>query len=82
MVFHLIEFKISRMRILFQVFHLETDMLLYHTEPGHGEKEIDIPLKRLGTVEEVAATAVLNASDDGNFYCGQCLSPNGEAVFI
>jgi len=61
---------------------IETDMLLSHTEPGHVEKEIDIPLKRLGTVEEVAATAVLLVSDDGNFYCGQCLSPNGGAVLI
>ena len=61
---------------------IETDMLLSHKEPGHVEKEKDIPLKRLGRVEEVAATAVLLASDEGNFYCGQCLSPNGGAVFI
>lgn len=61
---------------------IETDMLLSHQEPGHIDKEKDIPLKRLGSVEEVAATAVLLASDAGNFYCGQCLSPNGGAVFI
>ena len=61
---------------------IETDMLLSHAEPGHVEKEKDIPLKRLGRVEEVAATAVLLASDEGNFFCGQCLSPNGGAVFI
>ena len=61
---------------------IETDMLLSHKEPGHVDQEKDIPLKRLGTVEEVAATAVLLASDGGNFYCGQCLSPNGGAVFI
>jgi len=61
---------------------IETDMLLSHKEIGHLDKEKDIPLKRLGTVAEVAATAVLLASDEGNFYCGQCLSPNGGAVFI
>jgi 3-oxoacyl-[acyl-carrier protein] reductase len=61
---------------------IETDMLLSHQEPGHIEKEKDIPLKRLGSVEEIAATAVLLASDAGNFYCGQCLSPNGGAVFF
>jgi 3-oxoacyl-[acyl-carrier protein] reductase len=61
---------------------IETDMLLSHREPGHVDKEMDIPLKRLGSVEEVAATAILLASDGGNFYCGQCLSPNGGAVFI
>lgn len=61
---------------------IETDMLLSHMEPGHIEKEKQIPLRRLGKVEEVAATAVLLASDDGNFFCGQCISPNGGAVFI
>ena len=61
---------------------IETDMLLSHNEPGHLEMEMDIPLKRLGKVEEVAAAAVLLASDEGNFFCGQCLSPNGGSVFI
>ncbi len=60
---------------------IETDMLLSHKEPGHVEMEKDIPLKRLGKVEEVTATAVLLASDEGNFFCGQCISPNGGAVF-
>ena len=59
-----------------------TDMLLSHKEPGYVEMEKNIPLKRLGKVEEVAATAVLLASDEGNFFCGQCISPNGGAVFI
>jgi len=61
---------------------IETDMLLSHKEPGHVEMEKDIPLKRLVKVEEVAAMTVLLASDEGNFFCGQCISPNGGAVFI
>ena len=61
---------------------IETDMLSSHKEPGHVDMEKNIPLMRLGKVEEVAATAVLLASDDGNFFCGQCISPNGGAVFI
>ncbi|MFD1708245.1 SDR family NAD(P)-dependent oxidoreductase [Siminovitchia sediminis] len=61
---------------------VETDMILADMDEEWIEKEKDIPLKRLGTVEEIAATAVLLASKDGNFYCGQFISPNGGAVFI
>lgn len=61
---------------------IETDMILADMEPEWIEKEKDIPLKRLGTVEEMAATALLLASDDGNFFCGQFVSPNGGAVFF
>jgi 3-oxoacyl-[acyl-carrier protein] reductase len=61
---------------------IETDMIMADMEPEWIEKEKDIPMKRLGTVKEIAATAVLLASDGGNFYCGQILSPNGGAVFF
>lgn len=61
---------------------VETDMILEDMEPEWVEKEKDIPLKRLGTIEEIAAAALLLASDDGNFFCGQFISPNGGAVFV
>lgn len=61
---------------------IETDMILADMEPEWIEKEKEIPLRRLGKVEEIAATAVLLASDDGNFFCGQFVSPNGGAVFF
>lgn len=61
---------------------IETDMILADMEPEWIEKEKDIPLKRLGTVEEMGAAALLLASDDGNFFCGQFVSPNGGAVFF
>jgi 3-oxoacyl-[acyl-carrier protein] reductase len=61
---------------------IETDMILADMEPEWIEKEKEIPLRRLGTVEEIGATAVLLASDDGNFFCGQFISPNGGAVFF
>lgn len=61
---------------------IETDMILADMEPEWIEKEKDIPLRRLGTVEEIGAAALLLASDDGNFFCGQFVSPNGGAVFF
>lgn len=61
---------------------IETDMILADMEPEWIEKEKDIPLQRLGTVEEIGAAALLLASDDGNFFCGQFVSPNGGAVFF
>ena len=60
---------------------IETDMILADMDPVWLEKEKDIPLRRLGKVEEIAATALLLASDEGNFFCGQIVSPNGGAVF-
>lgn len=61
---------------------VETDMILADMEPEWVEKEKDIPLKRLGKVEEIGAAALLLASDDGDFFCGQFVSPNGGAVFF
>lgn len=61
---------------------IETDMILKEMAPEWVEKEKDIPLKKLGTVQDIAATAVLLASKYGNFYCGQFISPNGGAVFV
>lgn len=61
---------------------IETDMILADMEPEWVEKEKDIPLQRLGKVEEISAAALLLASDDGNFFCGQFVSPNGGAVFF
>jgi len=60
---------------------IETDMILADMDPVWLKKETDIPLQRLGKVEEIAATALLLASDEGNFFCGQIVSPNGGAVF-
>ena len=45
------------------------------------EKEKDILAGRLGTVEEIAEPIVMLASDGGNFFMGQFISPNGGAVF-
>jgi 3-oxoacyl-[acyl-carrier protein] reductase len=45
-------------------------------------KLADIPLGRLGSAGEIAPTAVLLASADGDYYVGQTLSPNGGDVFL
>jgi 3-oxoacyl-[acyl-carrier protein] reductase len=36
-----------------------------------------IPLGRWGNADEVAAAALFLASDDGSYFTGQSLSPNG-----
>jgi 3-oxoacyl-[acyl-carrier protein] reductase len=41
-----------------------------------------LPLGRFGTPKEIAPTAVLLASADGDYYVGQTLSPNGGDVFL
>jgi 3-oxoacyl-[acyl-carrier protein] reductase len=41
-----------------------------------------LPIGRLGEPREIAPTAVLLASADGDYYVGQTLSPNGGDVFL
>ncbi|MEX0448165.1 glucose 1-dehydrogenase [Spiribacter sp. 221] len=41
-----------------------------------------IPLGRFGDVEEIAPAALLLASDDGSFFHGTCISPNGGEVML
>ena len=41
-----------------------------------------LPIGRIGTVEEVAPTAVFLASDDSTYYVGQTLGPNGGDVML
>lgn len=53
---------------------------LEQMSPEWMEKELDIPLHRLGEPEEIAATALFLASDLSRFYCGQVLGPNGGSV--
>ena len=60
---------------------IATDLILADMTPEWIEKEKDILAARLGTVEEIAGPAVMLASDDGNFFMGQFISPNGGAVF-
>ncbi len=60
---------------------IATDLILADMTPEWIEKEKDILAQRLGTVEEIAEPIVMLASDGGNFFMGQFISPNGGAVF-
>lgn len=41
-----------------------------------------LPLRRFGTVDDVAPTAVFLASSDADYYAGQTLGPNGGEVML
>jgi 3-oxoacyl-[acyl-carrier protein] reductase len=60
---------------------IATDLILADMSPEWIAKETEILAERLGTVKEVAEPAVMLASDEGNFFMGQFISPNGGAVF-
>ncbi len=61
---------------------IETD--LYRAIPAawRRRKMSEVPLGRPGTVDEVAPAALLLAADDGAYYVGACISPNGGDVMV
>ena len=61
---------------------IETDMVAGITPEWKAMKMAELPLGRFGTVAEVAPTAVFLASDDGAYYTGQTLGPNGGDVML
>lgn len=61
---------------------VDTDLLRSHSEQWLSMKRSQLPIGRFGTVEEIAPTALLLASDAGAFYTGQTLSPNGGDVML
>jgi len=56
---------------------IETSMLDDITDEWKAEKTADLPMGRLGRVDDIAPTAVFLASDDASYYTGQVLSPDG-----
>ena len=61
---------------------VETDLMSELSDSWKEKKRSELPLQRFGTADEIAPTAVLLASDAGNFYVGQTLSPNGGDVML
>ena len=59
-----------------------TPLLDGETEEWRNAKLAELPMGRFGTVAEVTPTAVLLASDDGSYYAGQTLGPNGGDVML
>lgn len=60
---------------------VDTDMLsLSEMSPEWREKEENIPLKRVGSPEEVAAVAVFLSGPSASFITGQIIGPNGGSV--
>ena len=60
----------------------DTDILLAMPPDWRAKKMAELPIGRFATPEEIAPTALLLASDDGAFYLGQTLSPNGGDVML
>ena len=56
---------------------IETDMTRAVAAAAHGELERQIPLGRLGTVDEIAAAACFLASDEASYITGHVLAVNG-----
>jgi 3-oxoacyl-[acyl-carrier protein] reductase len=60
----------------------DTDILLGMPPDWRAQKMAELPIGRFARPEEIAPTALLLASDDGAFYIGQTLSPNGGDVML
>lgn len=51
-------------------------------ESWRTRKLAELPIGRAGTVDEIAPTAVLLASDEGAYYVGATMNPNGGDVML
>ena len=56
---------------------IETDMTTFLSDDGKIEVSKNIPMKRFGTVEDVAKCIVFLASDNANYITGQIISVDG-----
>jgi len=61
---------------------IKTPLLDGETEQWRSAKLAELPIGRFGEVAEVVPTAVLLASEDGSYYVGQTLGPNGGDVML
>jgi 3-oxoacyl-[acyl-carrier protein] reductase len=56
---------------------IDTDMTRAITNSAHDEWASRIPLKRLGSPEDIAAAVCFLASDEASYITGQVLAVNG-----
>jgi 3-oxoacyl-[acyl-carrier protein] reductase len=61
---------------------IDTDLYRALPEDWKARKLTELPIGRIGRVDEIAPTAVMLASDDGSYYIGATLNPNGGDVMI
>ncbi len=61
---------------------IETAQLAGMTEEWRRMKHAELPIGRFGTVDEIAPTALLLASQAGSYFVGHTLSPNGGDVML
>jgi 3-oxoacyl-[acyl-carrier protein] reductase len=59
---------------------VETDMLIKDSTEYNDEVRLQIPLRRFGRPDEIAAMVEAIAGDAGTFLVGQIVSPNGGAA--
>lgn len=61
---------------------IKTGIMPAGDEAEDRAREASLPIRRFGTVDEVAPTAVFLASDEASYYVGQTLGPNGGDVML
>ena len=61
---------------------IQTPLLNGETPAWRAAKLAELRIGRFGEVSEVGPTAVLLASEDGSYYVGQTLGPNGGDVML
>ena len=61
---------------------IDTELFRKLPEDWRKRKIAELPIRRAGTVDEIAPTALLLASDEGSYYLGATLNPNGGDVMI
>jgi len=61
---------------------IDTDLFRALPADWRARKLNELPIGRVGQVEEIAPTAILLASEEGAFYVGATLNPNGGDVML
>jgi len=61
---------------------IDTELFQKLPEDWRKRKLAELPIRRAGTVDEIAPTALLLASEDGAYYLGATLNPNGGDVMV
>ena len=61
---------------------IDTDLFRKLPEDWRRRKLAEVPMHRAGKVDEIAPTALLLACEEGAYYLGSTLNPNGGDVMV